>query len=97
MCPYNNQHWLPIDFELPTMTKHQWQPSSAALALLAAALPAGTDIACVRIAGRSGGGKVECRLCGTGRAVERVALPYVFKYLVTELTAMNIKLSLNIE
>jgi DNA-directed RNA polymerase beta subunit len=29
--------------------------------------------------------------------VERVALPYVFKYLVTELAAMNVKLSLNIE
>ena len=49
------------------------------------------------MAGRSGGGKAECRLCGHARAVERVALPYVFKYLVTELTAMNIKLSLKIE
>ena len=29
--------------------------------------------------------------------MERVALPYVFKYLVTELAAMNVKLSLNIE
>ncbi len=48
-------------------------------------------------AGRSGGGSVTCRLCGHGRAVERVALPYVFKYLVTELAAMNVKLSLNIE
>ena len=49
------------------------------------------------LAGRSGGGSATCRLCGHGRAVERVALPYVFKYLVTELAAMNVKLSLNIE
>jgi DNA-directed RNA polymerase beta subunit len=29
--------------------------------------------------------------------VERVALPYVFKYLVTELAAMNIRCSLDVK
>jgi DNA-directed RNA polymerase I subunit RPA2 len=42
-------------------------------------------------------GAVACRLCGTGRYVERVALPFVFKYLVSELAAMNIRCSLDIK
>ncbi len=32
-----------------------------------------------------------------GKYVERCALPYVFKYLVTELAAMNIRCSLDLK
>lgn len=42
-------------------------------------------------------GYVMCRLCDTGKYIERVALPFVFKYLVSELAAMNIKLSLDVK
>ncbi len=35
--------------------------------------------------------------CAAGKYVERVALPYVFKYLVSELAAMNIRCSLDIK
>jgi DNA-directed RNA polymerase I subunit RPA2 len=38
-----------------------------------------------------------CRLCDTGKYVERVALPFVFKYLVSELAAMNIRCSLDVK
>lgn len=41
-------------------------------------------------------GTVMCRLCESGRFVERVALPYVFKYLVSELAAMNIRCALDV-
>lgn len=37
-----------------------------------------------------------CRVCGTGKYVERVAVPYVFRYLVTELASMNIRCSLDV-
>jgi hypothetical protein len=40
--------------------------------------------------------RVECCVCGTGRFIERCGLPYVFKYLATELAAMNIKVSLTV-
>ena len=40
--------------------------------------------------------RVECRVCGTGRGVERVAMPYVFKFLAAELAAMNIKIKLTL-
>jgi DNA-directed RNA polymerase I subunit RPA2 len=39
---------------------------------------------------------VTCRLCGTGRHIEVVAVPYVFRYLVSELLAMNVKLVLTV-
>lgn len=42
------------------------------------------------------GGKVVCRVCNTGACVERVALPFVFKYLASELAAMNIRIGLEI-
>ena len=42
------------------------------------------------------GGKVVCRVCNTGACVERVALPFVFKYLTSELAAMNIRIGLEI-
>jgi DNA-directed RNA polymerase I subunit RPA2 len=38
-----------------------------------------------------------CKLCDTGKYVERVALPFVFKYLVSELAAMNIRCSLDVK
>ena len=34
-----------------------------------------------------------CRLCMTGDTVERIALPYVYRYLATELASMNIRMS----
>ena len=42
----------------------------------------------------SSGGRRVCSVCGTGAHVESVAMPYVFRYLATELAAMNIKLQL---
>lgn len=47
--------------------------------------------------GAAGKGRVVCRLCDTSRHVERVAVPYVFKYLVSELAAMNIRCSLDLK
>jgi DNA-directed RNA polymerase beta subunit len=37
-----------------------------------------------------------CRTCGTERGITNVALPYVFRYLTSELLAMNIKLTLDV-
>jgi len=42
-------------------------------------------------------GTVTCRLCDSGKYIERVALPFVFKYLVSELAAMNIRCSLDVK
>ncbi|KAK9845769.1 hypothetical protein WJX81_002042 [Elliptochloris bilobata] len=39
---------------------------------------------------------MQCVQCGTGRHLQRVALPYVFRHLVTELAAMNIKCVLTV-
>lgn len=39
---------------------------------------------------------MRCVQCDTGRNLQRVALPYVFRHLVTELAAMNIKCSLTV-
>ncbi len=36
-------------------------------------------------------GRVICRACHSSHHMTRVALPFVLKYLVTELAAMNIK------
>jgi DNA-directed RNA polymerase I subunit RPA2 len=44
-----------------------------------------------------GKGRVVCRLCESSANVERVAVPYVFKYLVSELAAMNIRCSLDLK
>ena len=41
-------------------------------------------------------GKMVCRVCNTGSGIEKVALPFVFKYLVSELAAMNIRIGLEI-
>ena len=62
----------------------------------------------LRVAGNAGGldavgagvgaagTKGVCRVCNTGACVERVALPFVFKYLASELAAMNIRVGLEI-
>lgn len=42
-------------------------------------------------------GRTVCRVCDSTRNVERVAVPYVFKYLLSELAAMNIRVSLDIK
>jgi DNA-directed RNA polymerase I subunit RPA2 len=58
---------------------------------------------CAARAGQAGGvgSRVVCSMCdsdGCGKStVERVALPYVFRYLATELAAMNIKCTLATE
>ncbi|KAJ7532498.1 hypothetical protein O6H91_13G006400 [Diphasiastrum complanatum] len=41
--------------------------------------------------------KSVCRVCNTSRGIERVAMPFVFRYLAAELAAMNIKLTLNVK
>ncbi|XP_023678390.1 DNA-directed RNA polymerase I subunit RPA2 [Paramormyrops kingsleyae] len=41
--------------------------------------------------------KTICTLCGKGSAIDTVALPYVFRYFVAELAAMNIKVKLNVK
>jgi DNA-directed RNA polymerase I subunit RPA2 len=47
--------------------------------------------------GREGQRHVVCVDCGKGKGrPERVAMPYVFKYLVTELAMMNIKVTLEV-
>lgn len=64
--------------------------SGAALggaAALASAVIASADAA-------AGQRPTTCRVCGTGRGVVRVAMPYVFRYLAAELAAMNVKLTL---
>jgi DNA-directed RNA polymerase I subunit RPA2 len=40
--------------------------------------------------------RVECKLCGRDQ-VDIIAIPYVFRYLCAELTAMNVRLRLEIE
>mmetsp|Transcript_29470 Transcript_29470/g.65271 ORF Transcript_29470/g.65271 Transcript_29470/m.65271 type:complete len:527 (+) Transcript_29470:3-1583(+) len=47
--------------------------------------------------GRGSAGRVVCPMCSnSSRHIERVAMPYVFKYLATELAAMNIKLRVEV-
>ncbi|KAJ3188155.1 hypothetical protein HDU85_005304 [Gaertneriomyces sp. JEL0708] len=41
--------------------------------------------------------KVRCRTCPDGGKVEIVAVPYVFRYLVSELVGMGVKLRLSVE
>ncbi|CAL1402187.1 unnamed protein product [Linum trigynum] len=40
--------------------------------------------------------KVLCQACKTSKGMETVAMPYVFKYLASELASMNIKMTLNL-
>eukprot|EP00898_Chlorokybus_atmophyticus_P006745 jgi/Chlat1/7071/Chrsp57S09118 len=61
-------------------------------------VPRGVDVGLAPNAGVGGGGggnhqrRVECRVCKTGRGIERVAMPYV--YLASELAAMNMRVQL---
>jgi DNA-directed RNA polymerase I subunit RPA2 len=41
--------------------------------------------------------QVECRSCLTDKHIDVIAIPYVFRYLSTELMAMNIRLILNVK
>ncbi|KAJ8326604.1 hypothetical protein BDV3_006095 [Batrachochytrium dendrobatidis] len=43
------------------------------------------------------GRTVECLTCNTNKGIEVIAIPYVFRYLCTELVAMNIRLRLDIQ
>lgn len=38
--------------------------------------------------------EIECRACQTSTGIDQVALPYVFRYLATELMSMGIKVTL---
>jgi len=40
---------------------------------------------------------VTCRECLSGDAIDLVAVPHVFKYLATELMAMNIRMRLEVQ
>eukprot|EP01135_Chromosphaera_perkinsii_P009911 Nk52_evm4s1967 gene=Nk52_evmTU4s1967 len=42
-------------------------------------------------------GVVTCTQCGNGNGIEIVAVPYVFRYLISELLAMNIKVNLDVK
>ena len=42
-------------------------------------------------------GHVICRACNSSHTITRVALPFVLKYLVTELAAMNIKCTFDLK
>ncbi|KND03173.1 DNA-directed RNA polymerase I core subunit RPA135 [Spizellomyces punctatus DAOM BR117] len=42
-------------------------------------------------------GKAVCTICGNGDKVEVVAVPFVFRYLVSELVGMGVKLRLTVE
>ncbi|KAI8803708.1 hypothetical protein BJ742DRAFT_761195 [Cladochytrium replicatum] len=41
--------------------------------------------------------RVSCVVCKTSKGIEVIAMPYVFRYLCSELVAMNIRLRLEIE
>ena len=49
------------------------------------------------IAGSDKNAQITCRICETGKYLEKVALPYVFRFLSTELAAMNIKCTLSVQ
>lgn len=39
--------------------------------------------------------KTRCRLCGDDESVRDVEIPYIFRYLVTQLTSCNINVKLS--
>ncbi|KAI9313527.1 hypothetical protein BX666DRAFT_1977413 [Dichotomocladium elegans] len=41
--------------------------------------------------------EMECRACGTSDGIELVAIPYVFRYLTTELMSLGIRLTLGVK
>ena len=40
---------------------------------------------------------IQCRSCDSDRGIQVITIPYVFRYLVTELMAMNIRVNLHIK
>jgi|TARA_B100001142_G_scaffold317492_1_gene358498 DNA-directed RNA polymerase I subunit RPA2 len=40
--------------------------------------------------------KLSCRICSSGSGIQKVPLPFVFKYLTSELASMNIRIGLEI-
>jgi DNA-directed RNA polymerase I subunit RPA2 len=44
----------------------------------------------------SRGQRITCLTCGDGSKIEIIAVPYVFRYLCTELVAMNVKLKVEV-
>jgi len=61
------------------------------------AATAASGVYATKIDSNTSKGSVTCSLCESGSFVERVAVPYVFKYLVSELAAMNIRCSLDLK
>ena len=51
----------------------------------------------VCFAGSDKNAQITCRICETGKYLEKIALPYVFRFLSTELAAMNIKCTLSVQ
>ena len=49
------------------------------------------------VVGKQSRPQVTCRVCGHGKWVKKVAMPYVFKYLASELAGMNVKVALDLE
>ncbi|KAJ3117269.1 hypothetical protein HK098_006309 [Nowakowskiella sp. JEL0407] len=47
--------------------------------------------------GGSGAMGIMCKTCETGKGIDVIAIPYVFRYLCTELAAMGVKLKLEVE
>lgn len=41
------------------------------------------------------GNKSRCRLCGDDESVREIDIPYIFRYLVTQLTSCNINVKLS--
>ena len=58
----------------------------------------GSILSPMRIANKIGSRRerVECITCGHGKSIDVIAVPYVFRYLCTELTAMNVRLKLEV-
>ncbi|KAJ3155037.1 hypothetical protein HDU89_007227 [Geranomyces variabilis] len=50
----------------------------------------------VGVESAAGQGKAICRTCGDSKGVEVIAVPYVFRYLVSELVGMGVKLKLTV-
>lgn len=40
---------------------------------------------------------IVCRMCDSNGGIDKIAIPYVFRYLCTELAAMNVKMKLEIK
>jgi DNA-directed RNA polymerase I subunit RPA2 len=43
------------------------------------------------------GEQITCKTCDSKNHIEIIAIPYVFRYLCTELVSMNVKLSIEVE